>query len=151
MASDIPILNPSLNGIILSVGFLFGQIGQVGQLWSPHVHILHTHSLVWRWCYHQVWILLDIKVHACQDHSSDEVHKDKIIVKLANKHTLNVKLFGHASIIKFNKDLDYMKLSLIILHKRFEAYLWNINIYCKTILDGETSKCLQAWIDKLMP
>jgi hypothetical protein len=32
MASDIPILNPSLNGIILSVGFLFGQIGQVGQL-----------------------------------------------------------------------------------------------------------------------
>ncbi len=65
-------------------------------------------------------------------------------MKLANKHTLNVKLFGHASIIKFNKDLDYMKLSLIILHKRFEAYLRNINIYCKTILDGETSKCLQA-------
>ncbi len=136
MASDIPILNPSLNGIILSVGFLFGQIGQVGQLWSPHVHILHTHSLVWRWCYHQVWILLDIKFHACQYHSWNEVHKDKIIVKLANKHMLNVKLFGRASIIKFNKDLDYVKLSLIILLKRFEASLQNINIYCKTILDG---------------
>jgi hypothetical protein len=72
--------------------------------------------------------------------SRNEVHKDKIIMKLADKHMLNVKVFGHASIIKFNKDLDYMKLSLIILHKRFEACLWNINIYCKTILDGETSK-----------
>jgi hypothetical protein len=70
---------------------------------------------------------------------------------LANKHTLNVKLFGHASIIKFNKDLDYMKLSLIILHKRFEASLQNINIHCKTIIDGETSECLQTWIDKWMP